>query len=102
MKTEYLDRIRCARLPMVTHVAHTEHDVHIVVTELGPADLRGLAPRKRAQVIIDNCTAEPYKTMLREYVAEAQQRGGQIPHVLEKAFAWHQRYRETDSMLPGD
>jgi succinyl-CoA:acetate CoA-transferase len=38
--------------------------------------------------------------MLREYVAEARQRGGQTPHVLEKAYAWHQRWRETGSMLP--
>lgn len=89
-------------VPMVTHVDHTEHDVDIIVTELGLADLRGLAPRERAEVIIEHCTAEPYKTMLREYVAEAQQRGGQTPHVLEKAYAWHERYRETGSMLPSD
>jgi succinyl-CoA:acetate CoA-transferase len=86
-------------VPMVTHVDHTEHDVDIIVTELGLADLRGLAPRERAEVIIERCVAEPYKAMLREYLAEATLRGGQTPHVLEKAFAWHQRYRETGSML---
>jgi succinyl-CoA:acetate CoA-transferase len=89
-------------VPMVTHVDHSEHDVDIIVTELGLADLRGLAPRERAEVIIERCVAEPYKTMLREYVAEARQRGGQTPHVLEKAFSWHQRWRETGSMLIGD
>ncbi|KQY12966.1 acetyl-CoA hydrolase [Massilia sp. Root133] len=86
-------------VPMVTHVDHTEHDVDIIVTELGLADLRGLAPRERAEVIIEQCTAEPYKSMLRAYVAEAQQRGGQTPHVLEQAYAWHTRYSETGSML---
>ena len=86
-------------VPMVTHVDHTEHDVDIVVTELGLADLRGLAPRERAGVIIERCTAEPYKSMLRAYVAEAQQRGGQTPHVLEKAYSWHSRYSATGSML---
>ena len=86
-------------VPMVTHVDHTEHDVDIIVTELGLADLRGLAPRERAEVIIANCVAEPYKGMLRAYVEEARQRGGQTPHVLEKAFAWHTRYRDTGSML---
>jgi succinyl-CoA:acetate CoA-transferase len=86
-------------VPMVTHVDHTEHDVDIVVTELGLADLRGLAPRERADVIIEHCTAEPYKSMLRAYVDEAKQRGGQTPHVLERAYAWHARYRETGSML---
>ena len=87
-------------VPMVTHVDHTEHDVDIVVTELGLADLRGLAPRERADVIIEQCTAEPYKAMLRAYVEEAKTRGGQTPHVLEQAYAWHTRYRETGTMLP--
>ncbi len=87
-------------VPMVTHVDHTEHDVDILVTEVGLADLRGLAPRERAQVIVRNCVPSPYREMLEEYVAEADQRGGHTPHVLEKAFSWHERYRETGSMLP--
>jgi succinyl-CoA:acetate CoA-transferase len=33
-----------AIVPMVSHVDHTEHDVDVVVTERGLADLRGLAP----------------------------------------------------------
>ena len=85
---------------MVSHVDHTEHDVDIVVTEVGLADLRGLAPRERAQRIIDHCVAEPYRQMLRDYVEEANARGGHTPHVLEKAYSWHVRYRETGSMLP--
>jgi succinyl-CoA:acetate CoA-transferase len=36
---------------------------------------------------------------LRDYVTEAKQRGGQTPHVLEKALSWHARYQETGSML---
>ena len=36
-------------VPMVSHVDHTEHDVHVIVTEQGLADLRGLPPRRRAQ-----------------------------------------------------
>ena len=35
-------------VPMVSHVDHTEHDVDVLVTECGLADLRGLAPRERA------------------------------------------------------
>ena len=30
-------------VPMVSHVDHTEHDVNVVVTAQGLADLRGLA-----------------------------------------------------------
>jgi len=86
-------------VPMVSHVDHNEHDVDILVTEIGLADLRGLAPRERAELIINNCTAEPYRQMLKDYVCEANRRGGHTPHVLEKAFSWHTRYRDTGSML---
>ncbi len=87
-------------VPMVPHVDHNEHDVDILVTEVGLADLRGLAPRERAQVIIDNCVEGPYKVLLQEYVDEAIKRGGQTPHVIEKALSWHQRLYETGTMLP--
>jgi succinyl-CoA:acetate CoA-transferase len=87
-------------VPMVSHVDHNEHDVDIIVTEIGLADLRGLAPRERAQVIIENCVAEPYRQMLRDYVAAANRRGGHTPHVLEQALSWHVRYGATGSMLP--
>ena len=86
-------------VPMVSHVDHNEHDVDIIVTEVGLADLRGLAPVERAQVIINKCVAEPYRQMLCDYVDEAKKRGGHTPHVLEKAFEWHTRFRETGSML---
>jgi len=42
-------------VPMVSHVDHTEHDTMIIVTDQGLADLRGLAPKQRAQLIIDRC-----------------------------------------------
>lgn len=87
-------------VPMVAHTDHSAHDVDVLVTEIGLADLRGLAPRERAQAIINNCVAEPYREMLREYVAEANARGGQTPHVLEKALSWHVHYLEHGSMLP--
>jgi len=83
---------------MVPHVDHTEHDVDILVTEVGLADLRGLAPRERAQTIINNCVTGEFKDMLVDYVKEANRRGGQTPHVLEEALSWHQRLLETGSM----
>ncbi len=86
-------------VPMVSHVDHTEHDVDIIVTEVGLADLRGLAPRERARVIIDQCVAQPYKDMLNDYLAQANLRGGHTPHILEHALSWHNRFRESGSML---
>ncbi|MDO8989649.1 MAG: acetyl-CoA hydrolase/transferase family protein [Sideroxyarcus sp.] len=86
-------------VPMVAHVDHTEHDVDILVTEVGLADLRGLAPRERAQVIVNNCVAEPYRKRLLNYIEGANKRGGHTPHMLETALSWHINYRKTGSML---
>ena len=48
-------------VPMVSHVDHTEHDVQVIVTEHGLADLRGLSPRQRAHLIIEKCSNPDYK-----------------------------------------
>jgi succinyl-CoA:acetate CoA-transferase len=91
-----------AIVPMVSHVDHTEHDVHVIVTEHGLADLRGLAPRRRAQVVIDRCAAPEYRPMLADYVERAQAGayGRHTPHLLAEALSWHDRYVQTGSMLP--
>ena len=85
-------------LPMVSHTDHTEHDVDILVTDQGLADLRGLAPRERAQCIIDNCVHPDYKEELQSYFDRACARGGHTPHLLEEAFSWHIRFNETGTM----
>ncbi|WP_354679475.1 acetyl-CoA hydrolase/transferase family protein [Cupriavidus plantarum] len=87
-------------VPMVPHVDNAEHDVDILVTEHGLADLRGLAPRERARAIIDNCVDPAYRGMLQDYFERACARGGQTPHLLEEVFAMHLRYRDTGTMLP--
>ncbi|TWT01967.1 acetyl-CoA hydrolase/transferase family protein [Planomicrobium sp. CPCC 101079] len=86
-------------VPFVSHVDHTEHDVDIVVTEQGYADLRGLAPRERVELIIDNCMHPMYREQMRAYYKEALTRGGQTPHVLEKAFSWHTNLAQAGTML---
>ncbi|WP_348695906.1 acetyl-CoA hydrolase/transferase family protein [Duganella fentianensis] len=86
-------------VPMVPHVDHTEHDVDVLVSEWGLADLRGLAPRERAPLIIEHCAHPDYRPQLRAYLAEALKGGGQTPHVLEQAFAWYGRYQREGSML---
>ena len=85
-------------LPMVSHVDHTEHDVDILITEQGVADLRGLAPRERAKVIIANCVHPEYKDELTDYFNRACLRGGHTPHLLEEAFKLSLRFMETGSM----
>jgi succinyl-CoA:acetate CoA-transferase len=85
-------------LPMVSHVDHTEHDVDILITEQGIADLRGLAPRERAKVIIENCAHPDYKEELSDYFDRACLQGGHTPHILEEAFKFHLRHTATGSM----
>lgn len=85
-------------LPMVSHVDHTEHDVDILVTENGLADLRGLAPRERAIQIIQNCVHPDYKEQLQSYYERACLRGGHTPHLLEEAFSWHINYNNNGTM----
>ncbi|ETD68588.1 acetyl-CoA hydrolase [Pelistega indica] len=88
-----------AIVPMVSHVDHTEHDVQIIVTEQGLADLRGLSPRQRAEKIIENCAHPDYKEALWDYFHRAQQSGAQhTPHILSEALSWHDRYLKTGTM----
>jgi len=86
-------------VPMVSHVDHSEHDVQILVTEQGLADLRGLAPRERAELIIEKCVHPMYQEKMRDYFHRAVERGGQTPHVFEEATSWHQQLSKTGSML---
>ncbi|WP_277373243.1 acetyl-CoA hydrolase/transferase family protein [Pseudomonas sp. AA-38] len=88
-------------VPMVSHVDHSEHDVDILVTEQGLADLRGLAPRERARAIIDNCVHPDFRAALNDYFERACQRGGHTPHILREALQWHINLEETGRMLAG-
>ena len=87
-------------VPMIPHVDHNEHDVDIIVTEQGLADLRGLAPRERAQVIIDNCVHPDFRPAMQDYFDRAKATvGGQTPHILAEAFSWHTNMQQTGHML---
>jgi acyl-CoA hydrolase len=85
-------------VPMVSHVDHTEHEVSVIVTEQGWADLRGLDPRERAKEIIEKCAHPDYKPLLWDYFREAESKGGHEPHILSKAFDFHLRLMEKGTM----
>lgn len=75
-------------VPMTPHVDHTEHDVSVVVTEYGIADLRGCSPRERATKIIE--IADPvFRNDLKAYHDRAVEGSGQTPQDLETAFDWY-------------
>ena len=89
-------------VPMVSHVDHTEHDVSVIVTEQGLADLRGLSPKQRARVVIENCAHPDYRPMLHDYYERSirESRGKHTPHLIGEALQWHQRFIETGHMKP--
>ena len=89
-------------VPMVSHVDHTEHDVHVIVTEQGLADLRGLPPRRRAQQIIDQCAHPDYRPRCRTTSTGPSPTapGKHTPHLLDEALSWHARYLRTGTMRP--
>jgi succinyl-CoA:acetate CoA-transferase len=71
----------------------------VIVTEQGLADLRGKAPRRRAQHIIDTCAHPRYRPALQDYFdRDGPAPGRHTPHLLEEALAWHVGYLRTGTM----
>ncbi len=86
-------------VPFVSHVDHTEHDVEVIVTEQGLADLRGLSPKERARAIIDNCAHPDYRPKLIDYLERAEQgKYKHQPHLMDEAHSWHVKFLGTGSM----
>jgi succinyl-CoA:acetate CoA-transferase len=78
--------------------------VDVIVTEQGLADLRGLAPRQRVPLIIENCAHPDYRPLLRDYYSRAERLafGKHTPHLLEESLSWHSRYMRTGRMRPSE
>lgn len=86
-------------VPMVSHHDHTEHDVMVLVTEQGVADLRGKTPKERAELIIENCAHPDYKESLRAYFKKAcEGKFKHTPHVIDEALSWHKKFLDKGSM----
>ncbi len=75
-------------VPMVPHADHTEHDIDIIVTEQGVADLRGTFPRERARELVENRAHPSVREDLRDYLERAAETDGHELHELETAFSW--------------
>ncbi|MEO0032520.1 MAG: hypothetical protein RIS94_2278 [Pseudomonadota bacterium] len=87
-------------VPQVSHVDHIDQDVQVIVTEQGLADLRGLAPKQRAEKVIAHCVHPDYRDQLADYYARALRDswGKHSPSLLTESLSWHQRFIETGSM----
>jgi acyl-CoA hydrolase len=87
-------------VPMVSHQDIGEHDVDVVVTEHGVADLRGLDDGERADAIVTYCASETYQGQLTAYLQTAREQcGGHHPQLPEAAFGWYRRLKEEGTML---
>ena len=89
-----------AIVPQASHVDHISQDVQVLVTEQGLADLRGLAPKQRAALIIEKCAHPAFRPMLQDYFdrAKVSSYGMHSPSLLIEALSWHQRFIKTGTM----
>ena len=85
-------------VPHVSHVDSTEHDVRILVTEQGVADLRGKSPSQRARCIIENCAHPDYKELLWDYLKLSEGKSCHTPMSLRNALKMHIAFAETGDM----
>ncbi len=90
-------------VPKAPHIDHTEHDLDVLVTEQGLADLRGMAPKDRAQLIIDKCAHPEYKPILQDYFDMASKdclaRGvGHEPQLFDRCFKMQQNLAVNGTM----
>ena len=85
-------------VPQVSHVDSTEHDVRVLATEYGVADLRGKSPSQRARCIIENCAHPDYKQLLWDYLKLSEGKSYHTPFSLRNAFKMHIAYEEWGDM----
>ena len=86
-----------AIVPMCCHVDSTEHDVDVIVTEQGIADLRGKGPMRRAEEIIEHCAHPDYRPLLRDYIKHVAPRGHE-PQSMRAALAFHDTFLRKGDM----
>lgn len=87
-------------VPFCSHIDHPSNDVDVIVSERGVADLRGLCPKERAELIIEHIANPKYQPLLKDYFKRACEACGnsQTPHLLDEAFSFHDRFNKTGSM----
>jgi len=83
-------------VPLAAHMDHSEHDVQIVVTEHGIADLRGKDPHERADLMINRCAHPEFRGQLRDYLRLIK--GGHEPVSLSLGLAMHRQFLRHGDM----
>lgn len=83
-------------VPLASHMDHSEHDVQVVATEQGVADLRGKDPHERALLIINKCAHPDYRDQLRAYLTMTKE--GHEPLSLSLGLAMHRQFLRHGDM----
>ena len=85
-------------VPHVAHVDHTEHDPHVIITEQGCADLRGLTAYERARALIENCAHPKFRPALQAFVERSAARPGfRHGFAPEDPQRWMRDYRPEEN-----
>jgi acyl-CoA hydrolase len=79
-------------VPLVYHVDLVDHDVDVIVTDQGWADLRGLSPLEKARAIIERCAHPSYKDILWDYLETVVKKTGHRPVDLRKAVEFREKF----------
>ncbi len=86
-------------VPMVFHQDICEHDVDVVITENGVADLQGKDEVERARAVIQHCASEIYRDQLSHYLKKPiEECGGHRPQLPKEAFGWYAHLKNTGTM----
>ncbi len=90
-------------VPHCSHIDHTEHDLDVIVTEIGLADVRGMAPKDRAKLIIEKCVHPVYKPIMQEYLEMSaadclKKKMGHEPQLWDRAFKMHLNLAKNGTM----
>jgi len=93
-------RISCF-VPATPHVDVIHHDVDVVISEFGTADLRGRDDVECAQSIIENCAHPVYRPGLQLALEKALSHGGHHPMVLSGSFSWQEALQKSGTMRKG-
>ena len=86
-------------VPNTPHVDIIHHDVDVVISEFGVADLRGKDDVEWARRSTERCTHPDYRRALEQSLEEALSGKGHHPMQMGSAYSWHERLQKSGSMM---
>lgn len=86
-------------VPNTPHVDIIHHDVDVVISEFGVADLRGKDDVECARLITEKCIHPDYRPALEQSLEEALSGKGHHPMQMGSAYSWHERLQKSGSMM---